>query len=577
MGEFILMPKLGMTMESGLITKWLVKEGDKVQKGDLLFEVETDKTSLEVESIYEGEILKIYKESGDEASLNQPLAFIGSAGDEIPSEPSSKDEGKSAEKAPGQMPLEVELENKAAESRKVAYDADVVIIGGGPGGYVAAIRAAQLGARVILAEKKKLGGTCLNVGCIPTKALVRNAEFIRSLRESEKMGVTLGAVALNWERVTERKTEVVNRLVGGVKGLLKKNGIEVIQGEGRITGSETVAVKQNDGSEREIKTKNIILATGTYPMDLNIEGSSEIKVLNTDSVFELKKLPESIVIIGGGVVGAEFAGIFNAFGVKVAIVELLPSILSSADEDISNFIRRQFEYEGIEIHTSSKVVRFRKKGSVKEVELDNGKVIEADEILMAVGRKTDDSAFAGYPLKRDQRGYLVVNGKMQTGTENIYAIGDITGKLQLAHAASEQGRTAAENIFGEGAVMDYDIIPSCIFTYPEIACVGMTERQVKEKQIPYKAAAFPFQANGKALTLGHSEGFVKIISDARWGEILGVHIIGPEASSLISEAVIAMKLEGTVEDLAKTIHAHPTLSEAVMEAALNNLGIAVHI
>lgn len=580
LGEYILMPKLGMTMETGRINQWLVKEGDKVQKGDPLFEVETDKTALEVESLFEGYILKIYKGSDEEAAINQPVAYMGKIGEVVPEPTDStmQSDDKKVESEANNKAAEIsEPAKKPDEMKEEKYDTDLVIIGGGPGGYVAAIRAAQLGGKVILIEKEKVGGTCLNWGCIPTKAMVRNAEIWRYVKNSEDMGISVKEATLDWSKVLQRKTEVVSKLVGGVQALLRKNKVETITDIGKVTRNEVVEVTTKDGRKREIKTKNIILATGTVPTIINVETSPDVKILNTNSIFDLNKLPKSMAIIGGGVVGAEFASIFCTFGVKVTIIELMPTILSTIDEEIADFMQKQFVKDGIDIFTSRKVTKILKNKSNTSVELDDGTTIEVDEILMAVGRKIENGAFEGFNLNSDKRGFLTVNNIMQTSVANIYAIGDITGKLQLAHVASEQGIIAVENIFGKKSEMEYEVIPSCIFTYPEIASVGITEKQAKEKNIPYKATKFSFQANGKALTLGHSEGFVKVIADMRWGEILGVHIVGPEASNLIQEAVMAMKLEGTVEDLAKTIHAHPTLSEAVMEAALNNLGIAIHI
>jgi dihydrolipoamide dehydrogenase len=576
MGKAVLMPKLGMTMETGIINKWLVKEGDQINKGDPLLEVETDKVALEVESLVEGTVLKIFCKEGENLPINQPIAFVGVPGEVIPAEFISSD-AQVAGTAPIVQTIKEQIIVSDIVKENSNFDTDLVIIGGGPGGYVAAIRAAQLGAKVTLIEKDKVGGTCLNLGCIPTKAMVRNAEIWRYVKESEKMGISIKEASFDWSKILERKNQIIGKLVGGVQALLQHNKVELLKGVGKVVDHNTVSVELTDGTKKVVKTKYILLATGTVPMKLNIETNPDTKIYDTNSIFDIKKLPKSIAIIGGGVIGAEFASIFSSFGVKVTIIELLPSILSMVDDEISALITQEFSKKEIDILTGVKVKGVQKVNNRYKVLLEDGKNVEAEEVLMSVGRKVEDGAFSQLNVKRNKSGFIETNERMQTSIENIFAIGDITGIMQLAHVASAQGIVAVENIFSHGYPMKYDVIPSCIFTVPEVACVGLTEKQVKDKKIPYKAAKFPFYANGKALTLGHTEGFVKIISDSRWNEILGVHIVGSEASSLIHEAVIAMKLEGTVEDIATAVHAHPTLAEAFMEAAADILNKSIHI
>ncbi|MGE5604123.1 MAG: dihydrolipoyl dehydrogenase [Bacteroidota bacterium] len=577
MGKPVLMPKMGMTMESGQIVKWLVKEGDRINKGDPIFEVETDKVALEVESLVAGTLLKIYYGPGETLPINHPIAFIGEPGEAIPDVNTLSAGASTEEGSPKSGNKQEEDDSKAVNKTGLNFDSDLVVVGGGPGGYVAAIRAGQLGAKVILVEKDNVGGTCLNLGCIPTKALVRNAEIWRNIKESGKMGIEVKEASFDWNKIKERKNQIVAKLVGGVKALLKRNQVELLKGVARIVDPNTVAIELADGTKKTVTTKYIILATGTVPMKLNIEITPDTKIHDTNTIFYIPKLPKSIAIIGGGVIGAEFASIFNSFGVKVTIIELMPSILSMADNEVSSLITQEFSNNGIDILTGVKVKGVQKVNDRFRVMLEDGKNVEAEEVLMAAGRKIEDGAFKELGLKRNSRGYVETNDKMQTSIDNIFAIGDITGTIQLAHVASAQGIVAAENIFGKGNPMEYEVIPNCIFTNPEVAWVGLTEQQAKDKKIPYKASKFPFFANGKAFTLGHTEGFVKIISDSRWNEILGVHIVGPEASSLIHEAVMVMKLEGTLEDVATTVHAHPTLAEAIMEAAAESLNKSINI
>ncbi len=575
MGKPVLMPKLGMTMESGKIIRWLAKEGDHIDKGDSIVEVETDKVALEVEALIEGTLLKIYYGEGEILPINHAIAFIGEPGETAPNAETTN-VGLPVNET---QPITENRHPEAKDSPKenINFDTDLVVIGGGPGGYVAAIRAAQLGAKVILVEKDNVGGTCLNLGCIPTKALIRNAEIWRYVKESVNMGINVKEASFDWDKIKERKNQVVSKLVGGVQSLLQRNKVQLYKGIGKVINNNSVSIELNDGTKKDVKTKKIILATGTIPMKLNIETTPDVKIHDTNSIFDIKKLPKSIAIIGGGVIGSEFAGIYNTFGVKVTIIELLPSILSMTDNEISAIITQEFNKKGINTLTGVKVKGIQRVKNQYKVSLEDGKNVEAEEILMAVGRKIEDKAFSDLNLKRNNRGYIETNDRMQTSIENIYAIGDITGMMQLAHVASAQGIVAAENMFSNGYPMKYDTIPNCIFVDPEVASVGLTEKQVKDKNIPYKAVKFPFYANGRALTLGHSEGFVKIISDSRWNEILGVHIVGPEASSLIHEAVIAMKLEGTIDDIATAVHAHPTLAEAIMEAAAETLDKSVNI
>jgi dihydrolipoamide dehydrogenase len=567
MGKFMLMPKLGMTMESGKIIKWMCSEGETIEKGQPVVEVQTDKVSLEVESLLAGVMIKIYAAEGETVLVNVPIAFVGAAGEKAPDLPDGEPEA--------QVALTEAL--PAAVASAAAPGSSLIIIGGGPGGYVAAIRAAQLGAKVTLVEKDKIGGTCLNRGCIPTKVFYKNAEAWRGVREAASMAITVGEASFDWNKVLERKESVVKQLVGGVEGLLAKHKVQVIKGEAEVIDSDTVRVTRAEGGSETLSAENIMLATGTVPLNVKVESGPGVEVLDINQILDLEKLPRSLAVIGGGFMGVEIADIFHTFGVEVSIIELMPTLLPLVDEEVAATLQQEFAGKGISIFTGAGVEKIVKTGDMHRLILTDGREVEAEQVLMAVGRRPESQAYRSLGLKLDAKGYIDVNDRMETSLKNVYAIGDITGKIQLAHVASAQGLVAVENIFGKPGTMDYDVIPNCVFTHPQVAFVGLTEKQIKNKKIPYKVFRFPFYASGKALALGYTKGFVKIIADSRWDEILGVHIIGPGATDLIAEAAVAMKLEATAAELARTIHAHPTLSEAIMEAAAGIHDEAIHI
>lgn len=563
MGEFMMMPKLGMTMESGKILKWLCQEGEPIEKGQPVVEVQTDKVALEVESLLEGVLLKIYAGEDETVLVNKPIAYIGVAGESIPDLPAEGDE-----------PTKTEVK----ESQSDDFDGkDLVVIGGGPGGYVAAIRAAQLGAKVVLVEKDKLGGTCLNRGCIPTKVFFKNAEAWRNVLESAEMGISVSDASFDWGKVIERKNNVVSQLVGGVEGLLKKHGVELIKGEAKVLDSNSVFISYYGGRSETIKSRNIILATGTVAGNIPLDISPDVNIYDINSILDLEALPKSLAVIGGGILGCEIASIFHTFGVDVSIIEIMPTIMPAVDEELVAVIEEEFGQQGIKLINGVQISRIEKSGERNKIILADNNIVEAELVMMAVGRKPQTAAYSDLSLNLDEKGYIEVNEKMQTSMKNVYAIGDITGKIQLAHVASAQGMIAAENSCGKESKMEYEAIPNCVFTHPQAAFVGLTEKQAKKQQIPFITFKFPFYANGKALALGDTKGFVKIIADKRWDEIIGVHIVGPNATDLIAEAAVAMKLEATAEELARTIHAHPTLSETLMEAAGGIHGEAIHI
>ncbi|GAV26481.1 dihydrolipoyl dehydrogenase [Carboxydothermus islandicus] len=454
---------------------------------------------------------------------------------------------------------------------------DVAILGGGPGGYVAAIRAAQLGLTVAVVEKDELGGTCLNRGCIPTKALVSVAERLHQIKNSEVFGIEVSGYNFNFKKAAERKNQVVERLVKGIHYLFKKNKITLIKGTGRLTGKNEITVETSDGLEK-VEAKNIILATGSKPALIPALGYDGERVITSDEALNLEKLPAEMVIIGGGVIGSEFATIFSEMGVKVAIVELLPSILANTDKEVSRYLTTLFKKRGIQVKTKV-AVKEVKKGEKITVVLENGEELITDMVLISIGRvlNTRNIGLEEVGVALGPKGEVLVDEYLRTNVENIYAIGDITGKMQLAHVASAQGIRVVENLVGEPKPMSYDVVPGCIFTLPEIAMVGLTSQEAEEKGIKIITGKFPFQASGKAVAMEETEGFVKIIADFYTHRILGGHIVGPHATDLIGEIALAVQKGLTLEEVAHTIHAHPSLPEAVMEAAEAALNRAIHI
>ncbi|GMQ59768.1 dihydrolipoyl dehydrogenase [Vallitalea sediminicola] len=458
---------------------------------------------------------------------------------------------------------------------------DIIVIGGGPGGYVAAIRAAQLGADVCIIEQDRFGGTCLNRGCIPTKALYRNAEIINTLGKSEEFGIDLEGYNINYKNVLKRKNDIVEKLVSGVEKLLKDNCIQVINGIGVIKDQQTVEIITTNGDKEIVKGKNIIIATGSMPVKPPIEGIDEENVYTTKEMLECEKIPEKLVIIGGGVVGMEFASIFNAFGSQVSVIEFLPNILSGVDIGISKRFKSMAKRKKIDIMTNSKVTKIISEDNKLQVcyeSKNKEKIVEADKVLVAVGRRPNlgNIGLRETAIDYDSKG-IKVDDNYQTSVKGIYAIGDVNGKIMLAHAASHQGIEVVNHIMGVGTDESSEVVPSCIFVFPEIACVGITEQQAKEENINVKIGKFMFSANGKAMALGEDEGFVKIIASEEDDIILGMHILGPHGSDLIHEGALAIQNKLKTKDIIKTIHAHPTLGEAIHEAALDTENRGIHI
>jgi len=461
---------------------------------------------------------------------------------------------------------------------------DITIIGAGPGGYVAAIRAAQLGMKVALVEGEHLGGVCLNWGCIPTKALLRNAEVVSLLDRGREFGFSVSDVELDFGAAVQRSRQVSERLVKGVGLLMRKNNVDVIEGRGVLKSPTSVEVALDDGSTRTIESENIIIATGGHARTIpGIEPDGE-RVMTYRSAIVLDDLPESVVVVGAGPIGMEFTQVWNAYGTEVTVVEMLPRPVPLEDEEVSKVVERAFRRRrGVTVMTSTRVQGIEVIDAGVRVtvmgEDDEEKVLEAERALIAIGVQpnTNDIGLETVGVKTE-RGSIVVDEAMRTSISGVYAIGDVTGKMALAHVASTQGIIAVETIAGEDPrPLDYDAVPRCTYCHPQVASFGLSETQATEEGYDIKVGTFPFRPNGKALALGEREGFVKIIADETTGEILGAHMVGPEVTELLPELVAARTWELTPEEIARTVHAHPTLSEALMEAAHGVFGEPLHM
>ncbi len=462
------------------------------------------------------------------------------------------------------------------------HDVDVCIIGTGPGGYVSAIRAAQLGLKVAAVERDALGGICLNWGCIPTKAMLRSAEVMTTISHAADFGVDVDSVRLNYEKVVQRRNAVVRQLVGGVGSLLKSNGVQVVTGTARLVERGKVQVSGQE--ETTINAKNVIIATGSLPATVPIAGAAGSGVIDSDGALRLQQVPSSMLVIGGGAIGVEWSDIFNAFGSKITLVEMMPTLLPLEDEEMGQTLAKSLTRRGIDVHNEAKLEQIMDGDDGKKVgilTLKDGaqQRIEAECVLIGVGRKpnTENLGLDAIGVETDHRGFVQVDDHLQTNLPNVYAIGDVTGKQLLAHLASHQGITAVEIIAGQDKTMDYKVVPSCTYTHPEVASVGLPEKKARDGGYDVRVGKFPFAVSGRAMTYGATEGMVKIVSDAKYGELLGVHIIGHGASDMIPEAALGIRLEATVEDIIHTIHAHPTMAESIAEAAWAAEGSAIHL
>lgn len=453
---------------------------------------------------------------------------------------------------------------------------DIAVLGGGPGGYVAAIKAAQLGAKTALIEKENVGGVCLNVGCIPTKTLLKSAKIYEDIMNSEKFGIDIldrSLININLDNLMNRKDSIVNRLTGGVKVLLKQNGVEVYNGYGEALDKNTLVV-----NGETINTKHLIIATGSSTFIPETQGLKESfekgYAITSTEALTIARIPKEFIVIGGGVVGVEFAALYNALGSKVTILQR-SQILRSLDKDIREAMEKILRSKGIDIVYDVDIEAYDLDKVICKVRGES-RVFQGDKILISIGRIPNLKGVERLKLAIDKKG-IVTDDRLRTSLEDVYAIGDVNGKYMLAHVASAEGITAVENILGKTTSINYDKVPSCIYTFPEVGVVGLTEEEARERGCKVVTSIFPMTANGKAMAEGETDGFVKIVADEQYGEVLGVHIIASHATDMIAEAVTTLELEGTVYDLAKAIHPHPTLSEVVMEAAHGAIDKPIHV
>lgn len=578
MAQKVIIPRMGQTMTEGTVAKWCVPDGTAVETGQDVYELEYDKSTATVQAKKAGVLRQLVKD-GAVIPVGQPVGVILENGEKLEEVNLQGYEVANSALAGKNPDAPKQAAASPAAAPAAPKDADVIVIGGGPGGYVCALKAAMLGAKVILVERDSVGGTCLNRGCIPTKALLQSAELYEHILEGGKMGINAADVTVDYDKVDAYRGKVVTTLVKGVEGLLKARKVELVRGEASFAAAGTLDVALQDGTKRSLSAPNIVIAAGSRSATPPIPGLNGKNVITSTEALDVKNLPKSMAIIGGGVIGMEIGAVYAAFGVKIVVIEALPRILPNMDEEISAAYTA-IAKKKMEIHTSARVSAIEDAAEGKTVrytENDQEKTADVDVVLVAVGRTPDTASLkldkAGVAMERAK---VVVNDRFETNVPGVYCIGDANARTMLAHVASAQGVAVAEQITGHTPAIAQNIIPSCIYTDPEIAAVGLTEAQVKDSGREYKVGKFSLRANGRSLVVDRPNGFVKIIGDAKTNEVLGVHIIGAFATEMIGECAAVMKLEGCVEDIAHTIHAHPTVGESAMEAAEKYLGGAIH-
>ena len=603
-GEFT-MPQMSDTMTEGTVVKWRKKEGEKVKAGDVLAEIETDKAVMESESFDSGTVAAILVPEGQKAKVGTLLAVIATAGektDEIkkrfaggaaPAAPQVPKPSATAPATPTPAP-KPSAALAPTSPKSTRYDFDIVVIGGGPGGYAAAIRAGQLKKRVLCIEKENLGGTCLNWGCIPTKALLEDGAFIRKLRtEADKHGVSFQNLQIDFSKLISRSRVIADKLQKGVGHLFSKYGVQSEKGTGQLLGPHRVRATTENGA-REVTAEHVILAGGAQATPLPFAPFDGKTIISSREAMILPRQPKRMAIIGAGAIGSEFADFYNAIGTEVTLIEMLPQILPNEDEDVARALKQSFTKRGIDVYTGTKTDKVEKAGSGLRLILSGeaSKAIDTDIVLVAIGVSGNVDGLAAPESKLELfKNRVKVDPEYRTNLQNVWAIGDCISlhwpqqsalagyrHPDLAHVAHHEAVNVVEHICGvSDHTIDYRQIPACTYTHPQVASMGQNERKLREEGRQIKIGKFPFTASGRALAAGETEGFVKLIFDAQYGELLGVHMIGENVTELLAELVLARKLEATEAEIIEAMHPHPTMSEAVMEAAGVADGRSIHL
>ncbi|GAB6637666.1 dihydrolipoyl dehydrogenase [Streptococcus uberis] len=575
----IIMPKLGVDMQEGEIIEWKKQVGDTVNEGDVLLEINSDKTNMEIEAEDSGVLLKIVRQEGDVVPVTEVIGYIGAEGEVVKDNSSSA----AAEKATADLEaagLEVPKAPAASEAPAKENKApladdeyDIIVVGGGPAGYYAAIRGAQLGGKIAIVEKSEFGGTCLNVGCIPTKTYLKNAEILDGIKIAAGRGINLASTnyTIDMDKTVDFKNSVVKTLTGGVQGLLKANKVTIFNGLGQVNPDKTVTI----GSQT-IKGRNVILATGSKVSRINIPGIDSKLVLTSDDILDLREMPKSLAVMGGGVVGIELGLVWASYGVDVTVIEMADRIIPAMDKEVSTELQKILSKKGMKIKTSVGVSEIVEENNQLTLKLNNGEEVVAEKALLSIGRVPQMNGLENLNLEMD-RNRIKVNDYQETSIPGIYAPGDVNGTKMLAHAAYRMGEVAAENaMHGNVRKANLQFTPAAVYTHPEVAMVGITEEDARAKYGDILVGRNSFTGNGRAIASNEAHGFVKVIADAKFHEILGVHIIGPAAAEMINEAATIMESELTVDELLLSIHGHPTFSEVMYEAFADVLGEAIH-
>lgn len=575
----IIMPKLGVDMQEGEIIEWKKQVGDTVNEGDVLLEINSDKTNMEIEAEDSGVLLKIVRQEGDVVPVTEVIGYIGAEGEVVEdgAAPASAEKATADLEAAGlevpKAPAASEAPAKENKAPLADDEYDIIVVGGGPAGYYAAIRGAQLGGKIAIVEKSEFGGTCLNVGCIPTKTYLKNAEILDGIKIAAGRGINLASTnyTIDMDKTVDFKNSVVKTLTGGVQGLLKANKVTIFNGLGQVNPDKTVTI----GSQT-IKGRNVILATGSKVSRINIPGIDSKLVLTSDDILDLREMPKSLAVMGGGVVGIELGLVWASYGVDVTVIEMADRIIPAMDKEVSTELQKILSKKGMKIKTSVGVSEIVEENNQLTLKLNNGEEVVAEKALLSIGRVPQMNGLENLNLEMD-RNRIKVNDYQETSIPGIYAPGDVNGTKMLAHAAYRMGEVAAENaMHGNVRKANLQFTPAAVYTHPEVAMVGITEEDARAKYGDILVGRNSFTGNGRAIASNEAHGFVKVIADAKFHEILGVHIIGPAAAEMINEAATIMESELTVDELLLSIHGHPTFSEVMYEAFADVLGEAIH-